>query len=56
MGHLVTLFFKKKKNSIFLIKRKLKGNFVFLGVLTARIEEWSKLTAIESSRVQIKKF
>jgi hypothetical protein len=42
----VTIFF-----SIFLIKRKLKGNFNFLGVLTAKFDGWFKLIAIESSKI-----
>jgi hypothetical protein len=32
----------------FLIKRKLKDNFIFLRVLTTKINEWVKLIAIES--------
>jgi hypothetical protein len=31
-----------------LMKRKLKDNFVFLRILTAKIDEMGKLTAIES--------
>jgi hypothetical protein len=34
----------------------LKGNFVSLEVLIAKIDGEGKLTAIESSRVQIEKF
>jgi hypothetical protein len=41
---------------ILLIKRKLKGNFLFLWVLTAKIDEGGNLTAIESSGVQNVRF
>jgi hypothetical protein len=34
----------------------LKGKFVFLGFLTAKIEEGDKLIAIETLEVQIKMF
>jgi hypothetical protein len=30
---------------IFLIKRKLKGNFVFFGVLTAKIDEMIQINS-----------
>jgi hypothetical protein len=44
--------------SIFLIKRKLKDNFVFLRVLMAKIdrEEGFKFIAIESLGIQIERF
>jgi hypothetical protein len=42
--------------SILLIKIKLKGNFIFLRVLTEKINGESKLTVIESSVVQIERF
>jgi hypothetical protein len=34
----------------------LKGNFVFLGVLTAKIDVRDKLAAIKSLRIQIERF
>jgi hypothetical protein len=34
----------------------LKGKYVFLGVLIAKIDGDGKLTAIESSRIQIERF
>jgi hypothetical protein len=34
----------------------LKGNFVFLGFLTAKIEGGGKLIAIDSLEVQIERF
>jgi hypothetical protein len=34
----------------------LKGNFVFLGVLTAKIDVRGKLAAIKSLRIQIERF
>jgi hypothetical protein len=57
--HLMTLFFQKSFPFFqkILVKRKLKGNLVILGVLMAKVDmEGFKLIAIESSEVQIESF
>jgi hypothetical protein len=41
---------------MFLMKRKLKDNFVFLRILTAKIDEIGKLTAIESKEFKLRDF